>query len=80
MRGWGGVIGFGLGALVCVASALLSGFAGVLIGSDEALAAKPFYAAFLVFGLVGAGFLAATGAALVRAISSGRAASEEAAS
>ncbi|MFK7985005.1 MAG: hypothetical protein AB8I08_03165 [Sandaracinaceae bacterium] len=68
MRGWNWVLGSGLGALVSAATAALCAFAGILIGSDEAMAAKPFYAAFLVLSLVAVGLAGVCGASLVRTV------------
>lgn len=70
---WTWVLVSGLGGLACFAGGLFAGFIGLLVGIDEALAARPFF--FVAYALVLASFgvFGVAGVALVRALSvSGR--------
>jgi len=73
---WIGILGCGLGGIACFAGALLAGFIGILIASDEALAARPFF--WAAYGLVIMSFVLLGGAitgAVVGAVAAAREAS-----
>ncbi len=57
-----------MGALVCLALGLLSGFAAILIGSDEALAARPFMAAAMILVFISALLFGGCGLAIANAL------------